>query len=424
MTLEAIVLGAGLRGRGTYGGWGRAPPDPRRGVAIAEPDDTRRGLMAKEHGLSEAQAFADWRELLAAPRSAAAAIVATSDTEHVEPALAALAAGYHVLLEKPIAPEATDCIRVVEAAERAGRILQIGHVLRHSRFYAAVHQTIASGRLGDVTTIDMKEHVAHWHMTHSYVRGKFRNRALAAPILLAKSCHDLDLLVWLAGSAPARVASFGRLEHFRVENAPDGAPQRCTDGCPVQAGCIHDAERFYLGPDDALAGHWPWTDVSPDPSREARRRALEDGRYGRCVYRTDNDALDHQVVAVEFESGLTATFTLNGLATQERRTLRISGSLGELRGVLQTGEIEVTRHGAFEVDRIAIDGSEVGHFGGDEGLVSHFVDVVSREAVDDASTSGRTALASHLLGFAAERARETGSVVDLAEFGREVDAGS
>ncbi len=424
MSVEAIVLGAGLRGRGTYGGWARAHPDRLRVVAIAEPDETRRRLMAEEHGLSEVQAFADWRELLAAPRTGVAAIVATSDTQHVEPALASLAAGYHVLLEKPIAPVPADCIRVVEAAERAGRILQVGHVLRHSRFYAAVQEVVASGSLGHVTTIDMKEHVAYWHMTHSYVRGKFRNRALAAPLLLAKSCHDLDLLVWLAGSAPARVASFGRLDHFRAENAPQGAPERCTDGCPVQADCIHDAERFYLGADDALARHWPWLDVSPDPSREARRRALETGRYGRCVYRTDNDALDHQVVAVEFESGLTATFTVNGLATQERRTLRITGSLGELRGVLQTGEIEITRHGALEVERIAIEGSEIGHFGGDEGLVSHFVEVVSREALDDALTSGRTALASHLLGFAAERAREKGSVVELAEFRREVDSGS
>jgi hypothetical protein len=162
--------------------------------------------------------------------------------------------------------------------------------------------------------------------------------------------------------------------------------------------------------------------VSSDPSRAARRRALESGRYGRCVYRTDNDALDHQVVAVEFASGLTATFTVNGLASEERRTLRITGSLGELRGVLQTGEIEVSRHGTLGSERRVIEGSQVGHFGGDDGLVAHFVDVVAREAHDDALTSGRTALASHLLGFAAERARERGAVVDLAAFAAEVGA--
>jgi hypothetical protein len=181
--------------------------------------------------------------------------------------------------------------------------------------------------------------------------------------------------------------------------------------------------RFYLDPHDGIAQIWPWSDVSPDPSREARRQALETGPYGRCVYRTDNDALDHQVLAVELDGGIMASFTLQGLATHERRTLRISGSAGELRGVLQTGEIEITRHGTLDTERIQIEGSEIGHFGGDDGLVAHFVDCVSREALDDALTSGRIALESHLLGFAAERARETGSVVDLDAYCSELEAG-
>jgi predicted dehydrogenase len=293
-------------------------------------------------------------------------------------------------------------------------------VLRYSAFYERVHDIVASGGLGEIAALDMKEHVAHWHMSHSYVRGKFRKRSIAAPILLAKSCHDLDLLVWLVGRRPARVSSFGGLAHYRSASAPEGAPARCTEGCPEQERCIHDAVRFYLGPDESIARLWPWSDVSPDPSREARRRALETGPYGRCVYRSDNDALDHQVVAVEFEGGVTASFTVHGLATHERRALRISGSLGELRGVLQTGEIEVTRHGALEAQRIRVEGSEIGHFGGDEGLVEHFAEVVARGAREAVRTSGRDALESHLLGFAAERARESGSVVEMEVFRSEV----
>jgi predicted dehydrogenase len=257
-------------------------------------------------------------------------------------------------------------------------------------------------------------------MTHSYVRGKFRRRAIAAPILLAKSCHDLDLLVWLVGRPPARVASFGSLGHYGPARAPAGAPERCTDGCPVQADCVHDAVRFYLGPDDGLARLWPWSDLSPDPAREARRRALEAGPYGRCVFRGDNDVLDHQTVAVEFEGGVTASFGLHGLATHERRTVRISGSLGELRGVLQTGEIEVTRHGALATETIRCAGSELGHYGGDERLLDHFTASVAREAAAEVRASGRAALESHLLGFAAERARATGTVVAMDEFRAEV----
>ncbi len=416
MAVQAIVIGAGLRGRHTYGAWARANPDALRITALAEPDPGRRDALAGDLGLAREALSHDWKPLLDGPRRADAVIVATGDTEHVEPALAAIERGYHVLLEKPIAPDPADCIRVVEAAEQAGVILQVGHVLRHSAFYAAARRVVEEGRLGELVTLDLKEHVAHWHMTHSYVRGKFRNRAIAAPILLAKSCHDLDLLVWLAGAGPRRVSSFGSRTHYCAEAAPRGAPDRCTDGCPVQAHCVHDAVRFYVDPPDSLAALWPWADVSADPSREARRRALETGRYGRCVFRTDNDALDHQVAIVELEGGITATFTLHGLATQERRTLRISGSRGELRGVLHEGLLEVSRHGSLELDRMRIEGSELGHFGGDEGLVAHFVRCVERGAGEDTLTSGRIALESHLLGFAAEEARESGRVVDLAEW--------
>jgi predicted dehydrogenase len=414
--VSAIVIGAGNRGRFTYGGYARAHPDRLRVVAIAEPDDERRGAMASEHGLDPSSVHTGWEALLALPRLAELAIVATGDTLHVEPALAALARGYHVLLEKPIAPAAADCARIVEAAEGAGRMLQIGHVLRYTGFYEKVHEIIESGRLGRLVAIDMKEHVAYWHMTHSYVRGKFRHRGIAAPIVLAKTCHDLDLLAWFVGSPARRVASFGSLGHFRSGDAPPGAPARCSDGCPAQERCPHDAVRFYAGPDDTVARMWPWTDVSLDPRREARRAALETGPYGRCAYRCDNDVPDHQVLALEFDNGVTATFTLQGLASEERRTIRLTGTEGELRGVFQEGVIEVSRHGSLARERFEAKGSALGHFGGDEGLLTHFTDVLARGAAGEVRASGRVSLESHLIGFAAEEARVSGRVVEMAEF--------
>jgi len=418
--VEAVLVGAGNRGRSVFGRFALREPGRLRITAVAEPDAGRREAFAAEHAIPAERRFGDWRELLAAPALAEAAIVATGDTLHVEPALAAFAKGYHVLLEKPIAPTAEECLRVVEAAEASGRLLQIGHVLRYTPFYERVHEVLRSGALGELVTIDMKEHVAYWHFTHSYVRGKFRSRAIAAPLLLAKTCHDMDLLVWFADRPPARVASFGSLLHFRASAAPPGAPARCSDGCPVQESCPHDALRFYLDPDERLARFWPWADVSPDPAREARRRALETGPYGRCVYRCDNDVVDHQVLSIEFEGGLTASFAVHGAASEEKRTIRVSGTRGELRGVLHDGVIEVSRHGRLGVERIETKGGVLDHFGGDEGLLVHFTDVVARGARDEARTSGRVSLESHLLGFAAERARESGAVVDLAKFRSEV----
>jgi predicted dehydrogenase len=420
--VTAALIGAGHRGRFAYGGQALAHPERLRILAVAEPDAARRTAIAREHGLGADALFADWRELLARPQLAEAAIIATSDTLHVTPALAALARGYHLLLEKPIAPEAADCARVVEAAEKAGRMLQIGHVLRHTDFYRRVHEILASGRLGRIWQIDLREHVGAWHMAHSFVRGRFRNREVAAPLLLAKSCHDLDLLVWLAQARPARVASFGGLSGYTRARAPQGAPERCTQGCPVQASCAHDAVRFYLGPDDAIAASWPWSDVSADPAREARRRALETGPYGRCVYRCDNDAVDHQVVAVEFEGGLTASFGVHGHAVHESRVLRITGEQGELRGVLERGEIEIFGQGRFEPERERLPGSPLGHFGGDAGLVAHFAGAVRSGAREEMRAAGREALEGHLLGFAAERARAQGRVVEFDGFRREIAA--
>ncbi len=419
--VSVALIGAGNRGRHVFGAYALRHPERLRVVALAEPRSDRRAAVAAEHGLAPARVFDDWRALVAAQPDADAAIVATGDTEHVEPALAALGAGWHLLLEKPIAPDPADCLRVVAAAERAQRILQIGHVLRYTEFYARAHEIAASGRLGELQLIDMREHVAYWHMAHSYVRGKFRSRALAAPFVLAKSCHDLDLLAWLAASPPAQLSSFGSLGAYVPELAPGGAPERCSSACPVQATCPWDAERFYLEPDERRARHWPWSDLSADPSREARARALADSPYGRCVFRCDNDVADHQVVSVAFESGLIATLGVHGVASEERRTLRISGSRGELRGVLQSGLIEVTRHGErAPVETIRIEASPFGHSGGDQGLLDHFCDVVARGAIGEVRASGRVALESHLMGFAAERARREHSVVDMATYRAEV----
>lgn len=420
--VTAVLIGAGHRGRFAYGGQALLHPERLRIVAVAEPDAARRDAMAREHALGAVALFGDWRELLAKPQLADAAVVATSDTLHVEPALTALARGYHLLLEKPIAPQPADCARVIGAAEKAGRILQVGHVLRFAAFYRRVHEIVASGRLGRLLQIALAEHVGAWHMAHSFVRGRFRNREIAAPILLAKSCHDLDLLLWLAQARPARVASFGHLSGYTEARAPAGAPERCTQGCPVQEGCAHDAVRFYLGPDERVASVWPWSDLSSDPSREARRRALETSPYGRCVYRCDNDALDHQLVAVEFEGGLSASFSLHGHAVHESRVLRLTGEEGELRGVLERGEIELSRKGSLASEREQIAGSALGHFGGDSGLVAHFADVVRRGALEEALTPAREALEGHLLGFAAERAREQARVVDFADYRREIAA--
>ena len=134
------------------------------------------------------------------------------------------------------------------------------------------------------------------------------------------------------------------------------------------------------------------------------------------MYHCDNDVVDRQLVAIEFEGGVTASFGVHGHATHERRTIRVTGSEGELRGVFQDGVIEVTRHGFLEIDRQQVEGSAMGHYGGDDGLLDHFTEVVASGTPGEGRTTGQISLESHLLGFAAEQARRDGCVVEMASF--------
>jgi predicted dehydrogenase len=411
LPLEVVLVGAGSRGRDVYGRYALSRPDRLRVVAVAEPDPDRRARLANEHEIPAGRTFGDWKDLVQGPRRAPAAIVATGDDLHTEPALAALRSGYHCLLEKPMAMTLGECEEIVSAAASARRILQVGHVLRYTEFYGTIHRLVAEeDRIGEVQTISMAEHVAHWHFTHSYVRGRWRNTARAAPLILAKCCHDLDLMCWFTGRFPLRVASFGSRVHYRPEAAPPDAAERCTDDCPAESTCPHSAPRFY-GRDLQI---WPWTDVSPAPTTEARLEALRSGPYGRCVYRTDNDVVDRQSLLIGFQDGVQGTFLVDGFSSRPERTIRIQGTRAELRGLFEKGEIEILHYGRVEPERISTF-AEVGHGGGDVGLLDHFTDVASRDALDDVLASGQVALASHRLGFAAEIARREGRVVDLAE---------
>ena len=287
--VDAVLLGAGGRGAFAYGAYARQHPEEIRFVAVAEPDPVRRARFAAQHTLRPEQCFETWQDLLARGQLAPALVCCTQDQMHVEPTLAALRAGYHVLLEKPIAVTPRDCVRLVQASEEAGRLLMICHVLRYTAFFTALHDVVASGRLGQIVTIEHRENVAYWHMAHSFVRGNWGNAQQSSPMILAKCCHDLDLLLWMTEGQPVvRLQSFGSLLHYRRENRPPGAPPRCTDGCPVADACPFDAQRLYLNME--LSG-WPVTALTADLSYEGRLLALRTGPYGRCVYQCDNDVV-------------------------------------------------------------------------------------------------------------------------------------
>ncbi len=419
--IDVVLIGAGSRGAHVYANYALRHPNQVRLVAVAEPDEGRRQRVAALHDLDDDCLFPSWEALIAAAPAARAAIVTTQDQYHVDPAVAAMRAGYDVLLEKPMAHTLEGCVTLARTAHETGRLLQICHVLRYSPFWRQLNRLLVDGAIGEIVTVEHRENVAFWHMAHSFVRGNWRNKALSSPMILAKCCHDLDILVWNLRQPVKRLSSTGSLFHFRPERAGPEIPARCTDGCPIEPACPFSAIGIYLDhrilpwtpADPAAPTGWPFDVISADNSYAARRAALETGPYGRCVYRCDNDVVDHQIVTMEMANGASVVLAMQGHSNEEHRSMRYDGTAGTLRA--KAGDptvIELLPHGG-KPELIPIENGR-GHGGGDDGLMADFVRVMRGEMAP--ITTADVALESHLLAFAAEEARTTGQWVEMEGF--------
>ncbi|MFI6601952.1 Gfo/Idh/MocA family protein [Nonomuraea sp. NPDC050536] len=414
MPVSIAVVGAGMRGQ-IYAR--NAVVDGRaRIVAVAEPDPARRAAFAAEFDVPAEGLFEGWAELAAVPKLADAVVIATQDHLHAGPAMAFADLGYDLLLEKPLAPTEAEARQIVAAVERNGVVFAVGHVLRYTRYTKLLKSVIDGGRLGSIASVQHLEPVGWWHQAHSFVRGQWRRADESGPMLLTKSCHDIDWLLYILGQKPQRVASFGSLVHFREENRPQGAGDRCVS-CAVEPGCPYSAKRLYLGClGDPRKEFWPLAAVTADATERGVLAALESGPYGKCVYATDNDVVDQQVVMMEFAGGATVSFTMTAFTPLEHRKTRVFGSHGFAEGDGKTVRVVDFRDGSEEVlDSRTVAGASAadGHGGGDGGLTAAFIDAV--EARDQRVLGGDAAdaLAGHLVVWAAERARETGTVQAL-----------
>ncbi|MDX1798959.1 MAG: Gfo/Idh/MocA family oxidoreductase, partial [Candidatus Lokiarchaeia archaeon] len=246
ITITAVLLGAGRRGFHVYGNYAKNNKKKLKFVAVAEPIQNRRENFARLHNIPPNRCYESWEDLLSMEKLADVAFICTQDQMHTEPTLLALDKGYHVMLEKPMASKLKDCIRIVQKVEELGRILGVSHVLRYTDFFFTIFKIIKSNLLGDIVNISHRENISWYHMAHSYVRGPWSKAEESSPMILAKACHDLDLLYWMIGSLPKKINSFGSLLYFTPKNAPKGAPKFCLDGCPVKESCKYYAPRTYI----------------------------------------------------------------------------------------------------------------------------------------------------------------------------------
>jgi len=415
--VTAIVIGAGSRGS-VYASYSKQYPASLQIVGVADINAVRREQMAKEYGIPSDYQFGDWSEVFRVPKFADTVIIATPDNVHYHPCMRALAAGYDVLLEKPIAQTAKECTDILRQARKYGRLVGVCHVLRYAPYFRALKRVIDEGRIGDIVSIQHLEPIRFHHMAHSYVRGNWHSAKETTPIIIAKSCHDLDIVRWLLGKPCRRVSAFGDLSFFVHKNEPQGAADRCFDcavekQCPFSALKIYLREHRYLYVFDAL----PKDRLAKDAKITDYLRTTD---YGRCVFRCQNDQCDHYVCNLEFDGPdgtipSTASLQVEALTSYGGRKTRIMGTKGDIVGDMKTFTLTDFLTGkqyVWDEDISKLPGYE-GHAGGDWGIVKDFVLAVANQDEKYLSSTIDVSVESHVMGFRAEEARLKNKIVKL-----------
>ena len=402
--VKVIVIGAGNRGRG-YANYAKKFPECMQVVGVSDIRESRKNAMGDKFNIPEEHRFGDWSEVFTVPKFADAVLICTPDDTHYEPCMKALEWGYDVLLEKPVAQTEKECTDIAKQAHKYGRIVAVCHVLRYAPYFRAMYETLRSGMIGRVISIQHMEPVECRHFAHSYVRGNWRDSKETTPLILAKSCHDLDIIRWMVGKPCKSIVADGSLTWFKEENAPEGAPLRCTDGCPHESTCPFSALDVYVN----RKAHLGVFDLKNRNDNEEILEKLRTTEWGRCVYHCDNNQPDHFVSEMVFEDGTTATLSVEAFTPYGGRRTRIMGTTGYIEGDGSKFTVYEFRSNRKIVwDKKVSDIPEYagsGHGGGDMALVCDFLEAVSWQDADRLTSSIDASIESHVMGFRSEKSR-------------------
>jgi len=411
--ITAIVVGAGGRGN-TYGNYALEYANELDIVGVAEPISIRNSRFSKKHAIENENRFTTWEHVFEQPKFADAIIITTPDQLHYGPCMKALEMGYHVLLEKPISPSEQECRDILKLAKKTGRVVGVCHVLRYAPYFQQLKTIIDNKLIGDLISIQHLEPIGYEHMAHSYVRGNWHNSKESTPIILGKSCHDLDILRWLVGDSCEKIVAFGDQKWFINKNAPKGSTLRCIDGCAIEAECPYSALKLYYR-------NRHWTYVFDFPEDTAKHDAfilnqLKTTNYGRCVYQMDNDQPDHYVTSMQFKNGVTANFSMEAFTSGHGRKTRLMGSMGDIVGDMGKfvhTDFRTGKQSEWNVHKDVKDYQGHGHGGGDWRLVKNWLLAVSTNDASLLTSTIDASIESHIMGFMAEKSRLNNIVCDI-----------
>ena len=398
--VSIVAIGAGNR-TNKYLEYVKQHPDRVRLVGVVELNDIRRQSVAERFGLEPSQCYADYHDFFRNPVQTDAVMVCTPENMHFEPTMLAIEAGYHVLLEKPIAQTLEECQAIGEAARKKGVLVSVCHVLRYHPYFMKVKELVDSGELGHIISINHRTSVGVDRAAHGFVRGIWRSERLSNPMLMSKCCHDIDFLLWLTKTPCRKLTSFGSLRWFKAKNAPEGSAERCIDcgvesHCPFSAVDLYQVRRDWIANFDVPEGK-TIDDVIEDQLRE--------GLYGRCVYHCDNDVVDHQIVSMEMDSEVTINFSMDIFTLKDCRETHISLTEGEIDG--DENRLRVRRFRGAEETVYDFSGlaHQPFHAGADLAIIADFIDAI-RTGRRNLVTSIERSVESHRICFEAERSRK------------------
>lgn len=405
--VRIIVIGAGNRAN-KYLEYARRNPDQLQLVGIVETCDLRRQAMAAAFGVADKRCYTRYDDLFTERPEADMVLISTPESAHFDPAVKAIDAGYHVLLEKPIAQHYDQCCEIARRARQRGVLVGVCHVLRYHPYFAKIRELVVSGQLGRLVSVSHTASVGLDRATHSYVRGLFRRESEANPILLAKCCHDIDFLLWTSGAHCRRLSSFGSLRWFRSENAPQGAAARCID-CAIEPRCPFSAHDLYYVRRDWISNF----DVPAGTTLDAAiMEELRTGMLGRCVYHCDNDVVDHQLLAMEMDDEATISLSMEMFTNDDTRKTHIRLTGGEIDGNERTLWVRRFRGGAAETYDFSEIAGQPFHAGADLRLIGDFIRAL-RDPSQPFLATIDDSIESHRICYAAEQSRKTGQTIQL-----------
>lgn len=431
--LTCVILGYGDRSE-RYSAYALSHPEELQVIAVIDIATNKLETAKKVFGLKDDMLFSSLDGFLSKGIKCDFVINGTMDNLHYETSVKLLKSGYNLLLEKPITANPVELKEIQQLANEKGLKVIVCHVLRYTPFYSKIKEIIAKGEIGKIISMEMNEHVWHGHFINSYVRGKWRREEdCGSGFLLAKCCHDTDLMCWLNGdTVPKYVSSFGSRSQYTPENAPKDSTEYCYN-CPCKDKCFFNAMDFELKKDFIPQYTWAGLNKPLDEiTEEEKIEFLKKDVYGKCVYKTDMDIVDRQSVSVEFANGSIATLNMIGGTTLAGRHIHIVGDRGEIVGYIEENKFVLTKYFACEKeedlkknsivydlnkDYELKDGGQsvAGHYGGDYFIMKDLLTLLRGEKNSLSTTDINDSVKGHIVCYAAEKSRKEKRIVTFDE---------